>query len=125
MTEFLDGFFGRIFWTDFLDGFFGRISLMDFLDGCFGRIFSTYFFDGFFEEFFRRTFLKNFNFSEDFLTYNLLIVASFRIGVPSILFNFKTREFKLLLNANFKFWQIRPTQLPYCFASKGGKFGGQ
>ena len=27
-----------------------------------------------------------FNFSEDFLTYNLLTVASFRIGVPSILF---------------------------------------
>jgi len=73
MCTFLDGFFGRIFWTDFFEGFFGRI-------------FWTDFFNGFFEEFFRRTFLKNFNFSEDFLTYNLFTVASFRIGVPSILF---------------------------------------
>ena len=40
MCTFLDGFFGRIFWTDFwtdfLDGFFGRIFerifLKDFLD---------------------------------------------------------------------------------------------
>ena len=41
-------------------------------------------FDEFLTNFFDK-FLTNFDFSEDFLTYNLLTIASFRIGVPSIL----------------------------------------
>ena len=40
-----------------------------------------------FLQIFRWIFLMNFNFLEDlFLTYNHLTIASFRIGVPSILF---------------------------------------
>jgi hypothetical protein len=67
-TDFLDGFFGRIFgrifWTDFLDGFFQRIFWTDFwtdfFEVFFGRIFWTDVLDGFFQRIFSTDFLKNF-----------------------------------------------------------------
>ena len=63
----------------------------DFFDDFFWRYFGDFFwFDWFFDDFFDWFFdeiLTNFDFLEDFfLTYNLLNIASFRIGVPSILF---------------------------------------
>ena len=62
--------FWRFFFTNFFYDFFWQI------------------FENFFCRFFWRIFLKNLlmNFLTNFLTYNLLTVASFRIGVPSILF---------------------------------------
>ena len=57
----------------FFDEFFRRIFLMNFFDVFFRRIFSM----NFFNEFLQRIFSTNFY---------LLTIASFRIGVPSILF---------------------------------------
>ena len=67
---------------EFFDEFFDEFCDDEFCDDEF---FDDEFFDdeSFDDEFFLRI----------FLTYNLLTTASFRIGVPSILFNFK-----------FKFW---------------------
>ena len=61
-----DNFFWRIIWLFFFDKFFDKLF--------FWRIF----FDNYFDEFLF--------FSRFCLTYNLLTIASFRIGVPSILF---------------------------------------
>ena len=55
------------------------------LDGFFDNFFLTNFFDNFFDEFFKRIVLTNYfwHFFGQILSYNLLIIASFRIGVPS------------------------------------------
>ena len=53
--------------------------LMNFFDELFWWILLTNLINEFFDEFFWRIFLTN------FLTYNLSTIASFRIGVPSIL----------------------------------------
>ena len=47
-----------------------------------------------------RIFVMNFDFSEDFLTYNLFTIASFRIGVPSILFVYIFNLLYILLYNN-------------------------
>ena len=77
LTIFFDEVFDEFIWPIILTNF-----LMDLL---------TNFFDEYFWRICWRIFLMNFltifNFLVDFfLTYNLLTVASFRIGVPSILF---------------------------------------
>ena len=95
------GFSTEIFWRKFFDDFYNNFS--DFSEEFFWPIFLTneFFdeiFDEIFDEFFWRIFLSNFltnyfdEFFDDFFfgrfffTYNLLTIASFRIGVPSILF---------------------------------------
>ena len=62
-----DKFFYEVF-DEFFGEFFGEL-----FDKFFDELFSN-FFDEFFDEFF-----------DKFLTYNLLTIASFRIGVRSIL----------------------------------------
>ena len=78
-VNFLGEFQGWIFWANFLVNFFSEF-FWEFLDELFGWNFSLNFVGEFFEEFFG-----------NFLTYNLLTIASFRIGVPSILFFAKTK----------------------------------
>ena len=95
---FFDEFFWHFFWkilTIFLMIFFEEFS------------------DDFFWQFFWQIFLTNLltnfltdcmtNFLTIFLTYNLLTIASFRIGVPSILFQYKLLRDKIWLSKyNFK-----------------------
>ena len=75
LTNILDEFFDEFFWQ--IDEFFWRISKTNILMNSLTNfwIFLMNFFDELFDKF-----LTN------FLTYNLLTIASFRIGVPSILF---------------------------------------
>ena len=74
--EFSDKFFWRIILKNLFDKFFWRVSLTSFFDKCL---------DEFFWQIFWQIFLMNFwwIFLTNFLTYNLLTIASFRIGVPS------------------------------------------
>ena len=62
-----------------------------FFDNFFRWIFSTNFFKNFFDELFGQILI----FRKIFLTYNILTIASFRIGVPSILFRSLKFEFKM------------------------------
>ena len=91
----LTNFFDQFFWTNFLDLFFGPIFWTNFLDQFFGLIFRTnlsdhFFWMNFFNDFFQRFFFFSTNFfffNESFRRiFYLLTIASFRIGVPSILF---------------------------------------
>ena len=74
VDEFFDNW--QVFWW-----VFWQIFSTNFFDEFFWQIFLTNFFDKFFDELFWRIFLTN------FLTYNLLTIASFRIGVPLILYS--------------------------------------
>ena len=97
----LMNFFDEIFWWIFLMNFFGR---------SFWRIFLTKFFDDFFDEFLFTNFFEEFFFGRFLLTYNLLTIASFRIGVPSILFFFiliLKRENRLQNNLTYPQSQVR------------------
>ena len=78
LTNSLTNFFGKFFFGEFSDEF-----LMNYK--CFDEFFLTNFFDEFVDEFFDK-FFDEFLFGRFLLTYNLLTIASFRIGVPSILF---------------------------------------
>ena len=91
LANFFDNFFGQTLWTIFWTNFFGWF----FLNELFGWIFLklTNFFGNFgiiltsfLDEFFGRIFWTNFDyFSVNIsLTYNLLTVASFRIGVQRV-----------------------------------------
>ena len=94
-----DEFFGQFFWTNFLDEFFWMIfvnelvgwmfwALTNFFWTNFWKSFDKFFWRVCLDEFFGRIFRTNFDyFSVNIsLTYNLLTVASFRIGVSLILF---------------------------------------
>ena len=89
------GSFGFLFFPNFFEEFF---------DEFFWRIFWRIFWQFIFMNFFMN-FLTNFNFSEDLFTYNLLIIASFRIGVPSILFLI---NLLILKKGPKKLWGIWP-----------------
>ena len=66
--------FGPIFWNNFLDQFLGPNQFLGPI--CWTNLIKIL-----------TNILMNFDFSVDFyLTYNILTVPSFRIGVPSILF---------------------------------------
>jgi hypothetical protein len=96
--KFLDPFFGPICWTHLLDPLVGPTCWTHLLDQFVGHIFWTHFLDTFFGHIFWTNlmkFLTNilmnilniFFFSVDFsLTFNILTIASFKIGVPAILF---------------------------------------
>ena len=102
---FLTNFFWRIFfWQFFFDEFYWWIFLTIFCDGFFWRsLLKNLFWRTFLTIFltndecfwwilifriliFRNLIFRILIFRKIFLTYNLLTIASFRIGVPSILF---------------------------------------
>ena len=97
-TNFWDKFLGQTFGTYFWDEFLGRILGTNFRDECLGRIFETNFGTNFWDEFQGRIFGTNIcNITvRSLITYlnsivylgtsDCLTIASFRIGVPSILF---------------------------------------
>ena len=75
-------------------------------DELFRRIFSTKFFDKFFQQIFSTNFqLFDEIFVEVFDEFYLLTIASFRIGVPSILFT-PIMDHKECLNVNTEIQEI-------------------
>ena len=97
LSKFITNIFDKFF-DKFFDEFFRRTFLTNFSDELFRRIFPTNFSDELFWRIFLMIFLwTNFDFFRKFfLTYNLLTIASFRIGVPLILFSECNQRYSVL-----------------------------
>ena len=82
----------RIFWWVFFNEFFWQIFIMNYFEDFFDNFFWRFFLTKFFDKIFVKVFWQFFS---------LLTIASFRIGVPSILFLSKMRVH--LKQMSFKF----------------------
>ena len=75
----------------------------------------------FFDQFFWKFFFEFWFFGRFFLTYNLLTIASFRIGVPSILFNWKLLDHFMCVYAYARMSLTKHQKWEYWLSTKSFK----